>query len=333
MAQLTKFTIPELKAPNSEEFRAWETQIMAHISSIPEFRPLFDVGFAANPHLEPVWPTNAAGIINAEGLRMRASYGVLYAACFSALQEDTLREVTQAGVGNLMDMLTALRGAYLMNQNIDQSTNLSEFYEKAYIDKDWPSVREWIARKWSLLLMSPDLVPVAGRCAAMRHVMSTRAGHKFSEVCNRLRITPGQGWMVYRDALVDYEKSELLSGRGKKQEVEAFVGKLESKIDKLTGTVAKQAAMISSISTSVPMQVSGENEVDSALYGGKGGKHNGKNQEWEPSGGKGSWKTSGFRGRCNKCGTYGHTAKWCRKKVKKDDKGGKKAKGKKGKKY
>ena len=275
----------------------------AQMASIVGFLPLYQAARAGDPNTDIVWPGGAPGVA------MNRSVAKLYAAVMTALKGAALRIVVQLNANNILTVMRTLEGEFLRNQVIDQNINVSDFYGTRFDDSKY-ELRDWINRKYAILLECPQLIPVAGRNAAMTYALTSLMPEAFDEVVNRCRTEAGLQWQDIRDRLIDWDRSNPKAKREKQNkallsQVQALNARLEN-VEK-SPNKNKSAELVC---------VPNPTPTDPAAV-----QANIAQQFW---------------GTCHKCKKWGHSARYCTVKgVRKTDdkpgkngKGGKKGKGK-----
>jgi len=302
MADQGRFAIPELDQPNTEDMRSWGFQVRAQMASINGFLPVYQAARAADPNGAIVWPAGAPGVA------MNRAAAKLYAAVMAALKGAALRIVVQLNANDIVTVMRTLEGEFLRNQVIDQNINVADFYGTRFDDGKY-ELRDWINRKYAILLECPQLIPVAGRNAAMTYALTSLMPEAFDEVVNRCRTEAGLQWQDIRDRLIDWDRSNPKSKREKQNkalmsQVQALNARLQT-IENSPPKKNEEALECIPVEPAQPAETAGV-------------RANLADQFW---------------GTCHKCKKWGHSARFCtiRTVRKDDDKGGKNKSGKKGK--
>ncbi len=307
MTVINKFEIPTLSNPSAAEFRQWRGQATASMSSIPDYKPLYDVSYAALPGaiLPIAYPVGVAG------QHMRASEGILYANMYGVMRDQALATITRANVNTCMGLMYALTQEFDEVAVVDENILVTEFYNNKYPDNGSIALKDWCNRKSEILGLCPNQLPGAAHNGAMVYCLTNLLPSTFDEVCSRAR-TDAIPWRAIQARLIDFDKANPKAKR-------------ETNIAMNARTLALGRAAVGPILSPGAPAVPPPAAVVHAHYTDNGGDH------------------YQFQGYCRNCNKWGHKEADCwskkgkgKKHVKKGapkkgkgKKGGKKGKGKK----
>ena len=203
MVVISRFTVQDLDDPTPQQYREWKGQLVASITSIPNYLAVHNTAMAGaggggGPPIAPVFL--------GPGQDMGTSVGVLFAAAYAAMRGNAPRLVTQHAVTSVEQLIYALGDEFDRRHTIDENTAMAEFNQERFDDTKM-ELRQWISQKYQKMLLCPNLIPAAARNGSMIYALTMLLPPAFDEVCNRARVEQGLTWQDVRDRLVDYDKA------------------------------------------------------------------------------------------------------------------------------